>query len=95
MKVTNNFGVRNQYVLSEKGRGANGNFITREVFQSYDSNIAERITWADGRVDVKLDNVYWDYSNTTRKYRNRFLNETGEQIKAKIKSGVYQLTNLN
>ena len=32
--------VPNQFVLTEFGRGAIGNFIKRETFQSYDSVIA-------------------------------------------------------
>jgi len=95
MKITDNFGVKNQYVLSEPGNGANGNFLKKEIFQSYDSNIVERITWDDGRVDVRLDALKWDYSATTRKYRNRFLNETTQDIQHKINEGIYKLTNLN
>jgi hypothetical protein len=36
--------VPNQFIIEDEGRGANGNFIKREVFQSYQSVIAERIT---------------------------------------------------
>lgn len=44
---------------------------------------------------TQLDEKYWDYSNTTRKYRNQFLGENKASIAAKIASGEYQLTNLN
>ena len=60
-------------------------------FQSYNSLIAVRRR--DGRIE--LDEKFWDYSNTTGKYRNLFLNETKNETEAKIKSGEYTLTNLN
>lgn len=86
--------VPNQFIITEEGRGANGNFITKKVFQSYNSIIAERITW-DDRIDTKLDEKYWNYSTTTSKYLNQFLGEDTKGVKAKIKAGVYTLTNLN
>ena len=100
MKVTNMTSpngnkIPNQFYLSEEGYGANGNFKLHEIFQSYDSIIVERYIWKDGRIDTKLDAMYWDYSKTTAKYRNQFLNETTAETKAKIKSGEYTLTNLN
>ena len=94
MKVSNAWGVPNQFLLTEEGRGANGNFIKREVFQSYDSIIAEVITWPD-RVDVTLDEQFWDYSQTTGKYRNKFLGEDRKETERKIKNGTYRLENLN
>lgn len=84
----------NQFIIWEEGRGANGNFIKREVFQSYDSVIAERIVWSD-RTDITLDKNYWDYSTTTGKYRNQFLGETIDETRRKIKDGTYILANLN
>ena len=59
-------------------------------FQSYSSiivKIAKGITY--------LDEYYWDYSRTTSRWRNVFLNETTKETKAKIKSGEYKLINLN
>lgn len=86
--------VPNQFIISEEGRGANGNFISREYFQSYQSVIVERITWND-RVDITLDKNYWDYSTTTGKYRNIFLGEEIEETRKKIASGQYKLADLN
>lgn len=86
--------VPNQFVISEEGRGANGNFLTRETFQSYNSIIAVRTVW-DNRVDIKLDEYYWDYSKTTGKYHNQFLRETKAETQKKIDSGEYKLVNLN
>jgi len=60
-------------------------------FQSYDSIIA-KVT-SEGK--VFLDPNYWDYSNVTAKYRNRFLGEKKQQTLNKINSGEYTLTNLN
>ena len=42
-----------------------------------------------------LDKKYWNFSNTTSKYRNKFLNETTKETIAKIKSGEYKLVDLN
>jgi hypothetical protein len=64
------------------------------MFQSYKSNIVF-ITDNKLRPKTYLDSTYWNYSATTSKYRNQFLNESTAEIKAKIKSGEYTLTNLN
>lgn len=61
-----------------------------EVFQSYDSII---VVMHDGK--TYLDSNHWDYSRTTSKYRNDFLNETKKETLAKINSGEYKLVNLN
>jgi len=86
MKVTNftsNRGnkVANQFIIT-------GDNTTS--FQSYGSVIVQR---KDGA--VLLDEYYWDYSKTTSKYRNQFLNETKKETQAKIRSGEYKLVNLN
>lgn len=80
---------------SAKGNTIPNQFIIRDnegrrYFQSYGSII---VVMFCGK--VKLDLNFWDYSNTTRKYRNIFLGEDSKKIKAKIKSGEYILTNLN
>lgn len=96
--------VPNQFIISEEGRGANGNFIKKEVFQSYQSVIVERIFWRkediqgipDAKeVEITLDEKYWNYSTTTSKYRNQFLGETTDETRKKIASGEYRLANLN
>ena len=86
--------VPNQFVITDEGRGALGNFLKREIFQSYHSIIVIRTVWADG-TKTELDEKYWDYSSTTGRYRNIFLGETKKQTEKKIKSGEYVLTNLN
>lgn len=71
----------NQFVIhTDKG----------QFFQSYNSIIVN----IENGV-VTLDKRYWDYSQTTGKYRNQFLNETQKETQAKIDSGEYKLDNLN
>jgi hypothetical protein len=86
--------IANQFIIEDEGHGSNGNFISKQVFQSYNSIIVEKIVW-DDRTDITLDKNKWDYSKTTGKYRNIFLNETRKQTEAKIKSGIYTIENLN
>jgi len=77
--------VPNQFIITdEKGM---------EFFQSYNSIICKKP--ANAYEHIELDKETWDYSKTTSKYRNQFLGETTAEIKAKIKSGEYVLTNLN
>lgn len=61
-------------------------------FQSYDSIIAFK---PNDKRRIQLDSYYWDYSRTTGKYRNQFLNEGIAETRAKIESKEYLLTNLN
>ncbi len=61
-------------------------------FQSYNSLIA--FVPKAGNT-VYLDENKWDYSTTTGKYRNQFLNEGIEETRKNIKEGKYLLTNLN
>jgi hypothetical protein len=81
MKTTQ-FHVKNQFIIY----GDNGTY-----FQSYNSIICFRPF--SGK--IQLDENYWNYSVTTGKYRNLFLNETRKETEAKIKSGEYELVNLN
>ena len=60
-------------------------------FQSYKSVIAFKPV--SGK--TQLDSYYWDYSVTTGKYRNIFLGENKAETEKKIKSGEYELVNLN
>ena len=54
-----------------------------KIFQSYESKIA--LITSDGC--IYLDPVYWNYSSTTCKYRNIFLNKSSDEIKKDIKTG--------
>lgn len=75
--------VANQYIVTtENGR----------YFQSYDSMIAYI---PNSGQKIQLDQRYWDYSATTGKYRNEFLNEGIAVTRKKIKAGEYELVDLN
>jgi len=93
--ITSNNGnkIANQFVITDNHKM--GNKI--EYFQSYNSMIAKKIYDNIGAyvVETYLDQKYWNYSNTTGKYRNIFLGETITETKKKIKSGEYILTDLN
>lgn len=65
-----------------------------EFFQSYQTVIVKKQYFHDG-MQVTLDADAWDYSVTTSKYRNQFLNETKKETQAKIDSGEYTLADLN
>ena len=82
-------------LTSSNGNKITNQFIYRDdektVFQSYSSVIA--IRYSDGRTELDADK--WDYSKTTGKYRNQFLNETRKETQAKIDQGIYTLTDLN
>ena len=73
--------VANQFIITDNGD---------EYFQSYRSIIAKR-----SKGKIYLDDVFWDYSRTTGKYRNEFLGEGIAETRRKIKTGEYILTNLN
>ena len=74
--------VPNQYIIET---------LDGIYFQSYNSVIAYKPL--NGK--IKLDFKTWNYSKTTSKYRNEFLGEPTKETEAKIKSGEYELTNLN
>ena len=83
-------------MISSRGNKIANQFIITgndgiEVFQSYDSVIAQK----DQCGKIQLDKNYWDYSVTTGKYRNQFLGETKKETQAKIDSGEYKLADLN
>lgn len=103
MTDKNGRAVPNQFVIEDEGHGANGNFKSKRVFQSYESIIAIVTIWPINKpteclryeTEVELDKTYWDYSVTTSRYRNQFLGETTKETQAKIDSGEYVLTDLN
>ncbi len=84
----------NQFIITEEGCGANGNFVKRETFLSYGMTIAIKTEW-NNRTDIVLDINKWDYSNTTSKYRNIFLGMNTEEIKRKANSGEIKVENIN
>ncbi len=78
--------IANQFVITDDQ--------DNKYFQSYKSIIVKK-GYENNKYGVYLDQKYWNYSNTTGKYRNIFLNETIKDTRAKIKSGEYILTDLN
>ena len=86
--ITSNNGnkIANQFVITDDKQN--------EYFQSYRSMIVKK-DYEGEQVKIYLDQKYWNYSNTTGKYRNIFLGETIKDTKKKIKSGEYILTDLN
>ena len=85
MTSTNGNKVANQFIINDD----NGNVF----FQSYKSVIAKKPLEVWNKIE--LDKKYWNYSNTTGKYRNMFLGETIKDTRKKIKSGEYKLVDLN
>ena len=83
-----------QNMTSNKGNKIANQFIiytdTGSIFQSYNSTI---VKIDSGK--IYLDESKWNYSTTTGKYRNIFLNEKKKDTENKIKSGEYILTDLN
>ena len=75
--------VANQFEITDS--------LGNRFFQSYRSMIAK----ISNNGKVFLDKNYWDYSRTTGKYRNQFLNEYTAETRKKIKSGEYILVDLN
>ena len=77
-------------MTSSRGREVPNQFIiyTDEgtYFQSYNSIIA--FIPKEGKTEIGTD---WDYSQTTGKYRNQFLNETKKETEQKLKNGTYIL----
>lgn len=84
--------VANQFILTDTNKSGG----TRKTFQSYDSTIAVKSfdTLSD-KWHVTLDADTWNYSKTTGKYRNQFLNETTKETQKKIDTGEYRLAQLN
>lgn len=81
-----NFGgtrkVPNQFIIhTPEGR----------FFQSYDSIIVHETN----NGETILDKNFWDYSVTTTKYRNKFLEENTAETRRKINAGIYTLADLN
>ena len=73
--------VANQFeIYTDKGK----------YFQSYKTIIA----LIDNKGQVFLDKYKWNYSRTTSKYRNIFLNDNTNSVKEKIKSGEYTVLKL-
>lgn len=93
--MTNSRGntVKNQFIIEDSY--TDSEICHKTAFQSYNSMIAEIVTFNSGMTETRLDRNTWDYSATTGKYRNQFLNEGIAETRKKIASGEYVLTDLN
>lgn len=93
--------VCNQYIIENATIKVTNDIhdtLTGVAFQSYKSVVAFKAKYFDGLDDtirVFLDKETWDYSLTTSKYRNVFLGESTKVTQEKIKSGEYELVDLN
>lgn len=92
--ITNNKGnkVANQFIVYDDNNN--------KYFQSYDSIIVKISNFIKNEKglplsSITLDEKYWNYSVTTSKYRNIFLEETTKETQRKIDKGIYHLANLN
>jgi hypothetical protein len=85
VKVEQFDGVVNQFIIT----GHDDSGIMTETFQSYQTVIAERRA---GRVTLDPN---WNYSRTTQKYLNRFLNSSKAEIEKRIESREYTVAPLN
>ena len=83
-------------MTSNKGNKIANQFIIYDddkvYFQSYGSTIALKV---DNECFTYLDEKFWNYSRTTSKYRNIFLNMTSKDVESGIKGGSILLINLN
>ena len=81
--------VPNQTILSD---------MTGKTFVSYGSKIVyqSKDRASDGLpLEIIVDENYWDYSRTTGKYRNEFMNMGVQDVRDHIKEGRIQVGNLN
>jgi hypothetical protein len=81
--------VRNHWLINV-GHGV--------ALQSYNSIVAFKFTKRFGKFDkgdVLLDRSTWNYSKTTSRYRDIFLDENIDETRKKIVSGKYTLEALN
>ena len=90
--------IKVKNILSNNGNKIANQFIITDyknnckIFQSYESIIAIKDL---NNNKIYLDSYYWDYSTTTGKYRNIFLNEKKNETQKKINSKEYILKDLN
>ena len=87
--MTSNNGnkIANQFIITDD--------YENTYFQSYDSVIVKIGNKTMGTNPIYLDKTFWDYSVTTGKYRNIFLNEKKDLTQKRINSNLYLLANLN
>jgi hypothetical protein len=69
-----------------------GRYLDKDytMFVSYNTVIVLKIG-----EEVLIDENKWNYSNTTSRYRCKFLGELGNVTKQKLEKGWYKFANLN
>lgn len=87
--------VRVENMTSNSGNDVPNQFIIRtsngRMFRSYSSNIA----FIPNDEDIIYLGEDWDYSRTTSKYRNEFLNMNTQELKTAIKMVKQKLLTYN
>ena len=66
-----------------------------EETRTYHKGFKTKNLIIEEKIQVSLDKNYWDYSNTTGKYRNIFLGEPKKDTVKQIKIKNYELVDLN
>lgn len=81
-----------EQLVNDKGNKVMNHFIIHtpegKYLQSYDSIIA--FEDLEGNITLGVD---WDYSKTTREYRNQWLGMTSKELKEKIENGTIKIDN--
>lgn len=85
-------------MIGKSGREVPNQFVICDgdttYFQSYRTIIVKKC-YENGMLVIYLDKNAYNYSRTTAKYRNMFLNCTTKELEEGIVSGKYRLANLN
>ena len=79
-----------QYVITEYRRTS-----TVTTFQSYNSTIAVREVSHSGEIKITVDRYKWDFSATTTRNLNRFLNVAPGEVKKRMELGLYRSADMN
>ena len=93
-RLTNRNPIPNQFVIVESGKEKKRTFDYKITFLSWETVIAVQIIHYS-KIKTILDEKYWNYTTTTAKYRDIFLDSTPTITLKNIKSGIYKLKNLN
>jgi hypothetical protein len=89
LKTAQGNNAANQYINTD----ARHNGVSGYMFESYGTAIAFKPNGNNPK--ILLDRDCWDYSATTGRYRNQFLNEGIAETRKKIANGTYVLAKLN
>ncbi len=82
--------VPNQTILSCPKGKTFVSYGSKIVFQSKSRSSIDGLP-----LEIIVDEYYWDYSRTTGKYRNEFMNMGVQDVRNYIKEGRIKVGNLN